>query len=507
MNGAARRPWLPEPLAASLAELRQDRAVWLVGGAVRDAFLERTSVDLDLAVDQGAIALARRVADAWGGDFYALDQERDIGRVLLARPDLPVRTLDFSRLRGDDILSDLRSRDFTINAMAVPLSEPDRLLDPCGGLQDLRQGLLRTCSDGAVADDPLRALRAVRLAAEFSLRIEKETQRQVSQAAAALASISAERVRDELFLIFGQPRPGRAVRVLAHIGLLEAIFPDLRPLRGLQQPPPHTRDAWEHTLSVVDALAELLSVLALEHDEEKSADLTMAQVSLRLGRFRAALHGHLAPPLSAGRSARQLLFLSALYHDAGKVTTASRDADGRIHFYRHELAGATMAEARGRALRLSLAEIERLRQTVAHHMRPLWLVGRTSPRAAHRFFRQAGEAGVDVVLLSLSDLLGVQPLPPPQDRWQARLEVARDLLEAYFERQAEVVHPPALVRGDELAEALAIAPGPEIGRLLREIGEAQADGSVSSRAEAIELARRRHLAPTTADDVDGEPPG
>ncbi len=506
MTRVARRAWLPESLAASLAGLQRGQAVWLVGGAVRDAFLERASVDLDLVVDREAIALARRLADAWDADFYALDAERDIGRVLLSRADLGIRTLDFSGLRQSDIVSDLRARDFTINAMAVPLAAPGQLLDPCGGLQDLRDGRLRACSAGAIAADPVRALRAVRLAAELSLRIEPETHSQVAKAAPALSAVSAERIRDELFLIFGQPRPARALRVLDHTGLLAVIFPDLQPLRGLQQPPPHTRDAWDHTLAVVDALSDVLSVLAPEHDEEKAADLTLGQISVRLGRFRAALNRHLGTPLSAGRSARQLLFLSALYHDAGKPQTVSRNSDGRIHFYRHERAGASMAEARGRALRLSGAEVERLRQTVAQHMRPMWLEGQGSARAAYRFFHQAGEAGVDVVVLSLADLLGVQVPPPAQDRWHARLEVARHLLEAYFERNDQAVNPPPLVRGDELVETLGIAPGPEIGRLLRGIGEAQAAGTLHTRAEALDLARDLHQTPAASAEADDRAP-
>ena len=496
----AGRPWLPEPLAASLAALGRGRLVWLVGGAVRDAFLQRASVDLDLVVDQEAIPLARRLADAWGGDFYPLDTQRDIGRVLLSRPDLDVRTLDFSGLRGEDIVADLRTRDFTINAMGVPLAEPEELLDPCGGLQDLRDGRLRACTAAAIADDPIRALRAVRLAAELNLRIEPETQRQITQAAVQMAEVSAERVRDELFLIFGQTRPGRALRVLDHTGLLGALFADLQPLHGLRQPPPHGRDGWEHTLAVVDGLSNVLGVLGHEHDEEKAADLTLGQVSVQLGRFRQALDAHLKTMLSLGRAARHLLFLSALYHDAGKAETGSRDPEGVIHFYRHESLSASMAERRGRELRLSGVEIERLRQTVAHHMRPMWLEGRVTPRAAHRFFHDAGEAGVDVVLLSLADLLGVQAPPPPQDRWQARLEVARQLLEAYFERRDQVVRPPPLVRGDELAQALGIAPGPEIGRLLRQIGEAQAGGSVHTRHEAIDLARELHRMPAAQDE-------
>lgn len=483
--------WLPRPVAELLDQLRQSTPAWLVGGAVRDAFLDRETLDLDFVVDGDALGLARRVADGLGGSFYPLDPVRGTGRVILIEADGRRRTLDFSRLRGPDINADLMARDFSLNAMAVALDAPDHLVDPAGGLRDLKHRSLRACGPHAVSDDPVRALRAVRLAADMDLRLEPATRRQVVAAAGMLASLSPERVRDELLRLLDLPRPVRPLRALEALGLLDRVFPELAGLKGLEQPPPHALDVWGHTLAVVDRLGDLLTVLGDEHDAEAASDLILGEAVFRLGRFRRGLNARLETSLSQGRRVRQLLFFSALYHDVGKASTVTTEA-GRIRFIGHEAVSASLAVQRATALRLSGDEIECIRRTVLHHLRPALLEEAVpvSPRAVYRFFRDAGDAGVDVVLVSLADFLGTHALPAPQQAWKTRLDVARILLESRFEGPPERLAPIPLVRGGELAESLGIPPGPEIGRLLEQIREAQAAGEVRTSEEAIELARR-----------------
>jgi tRNA nucleotidyltransferase/poly(A) polymerase len=491
----APRPWLPEPLADLLPGLAGETPAWLVGGAVRDALLERPTDDFDFAVEGNALALARRAANSLRADYYTLDPERGIGRVLETMPDGRRRTFDFSRLRTSTIGEDLASRDFTINAMAVALREPGQLIDPTRGLQDLRDKRLRACGPTSIADDPIRALRAVRLSVELGLEIEAETQQQMARAGSQLASISAERIRDELFAVLGQTQPARGLRVIDRLGLLEPVLPELAPLKGLEQPPPHTLDGWEHTLTAVARLADLLHALSPGAPDERAGDLADGLLALRLGRYRSEISAHFKEELALGRSARELALLAALFHDVGKPASRSVDAAGRTRFLGHEGLGGDLAAERGRALRLSTSEIERLRLTIAHHMRPgsLDQAGDVSPRAAYRFFRDTATAGIDVVMLSLADLRAIYAPPIPTGVWEARLEIARKLLEALMEGPPERLNPPPLVRGDRLAEALGIRPGPELGALMERIREAQAAGEVNDAEEALALARRLWL--------------
>jgi tRNA nucleotidyltransferase/poly(A) polymerase len=487
----ASQAWLPEPLLPLITKLAGATPLWLVGGAVRDSLLQRPTSDFDFVVDGNAPGLARLVANALRADYYTLDAERGIGRVIHSTP-AGVQTLDFSRLRAPNINADLVARDFTVNAMAVALADPGSLIDPARGFGDLRDRRLRACGPHAIADDPVRAMRCVRLSIELRLQIEPSTFQQVTEAASTITSVSPERLRDELFELLGQARPAHALRLLDHVGLLEPILPETAALKAMAQPPPHAWDGWAHSLTTVKHLAELLRALRAEGEEEPSLEPALRSARVRIGRFRSQLNQHFQQVLTIGRSVGQLALFAALYHDTGKPGTASTEATGVIRFIGHEAEGARLSQERARALRLSTAEIERLRLIVLHHLRPASLdrAGEVSPRAAYRFFRDAGQAGIDVVVLSLADLLATYEPPIPTLIWESRLEIARQLLEAGLEWPSERLSPPPLLRGDRLAQAIGIMPGPEVGNLLERIREAQAAGEVRTANEALEFARR-----------------
>jgi len=487
------RPALP--LSALLARVRAalpaELPAWLVGGAVRDSLLRRSTRDLDIVVAGDALAGARAVANALGGAYFPLDIERGVGRVVLARPDGRI-TLDISRLRGATLADDLAARDFTLNAMAADLAQPDALIDPLRGEPDLRAKLIRACSPTSIADDPLRAIRAVRLAAELKFRIDPPTLAAVRAQANRLAGVSLERRRDELTRCLSGPNPASAIRVLDRLGLLPALLPELAVLHGVTQSAPHVYDVWEHTLTVFSRLVEVLAVLAPVYDDEAASDLTLGLVALRLGRHRQALGAHLSAALSDERPARLLLLLASLLHDAGKPATRSVDPDGRIRFFNHDQVGAQLALDRLTELRFSTEEAQRVSAIVAHHLRPLLLSAETSlsRRAVYRFCNQAGEAGIDVVLLSLADFLGTYgDGPPPVDEWNRLLDVCSQLLRAYFENPEQAINPPVLLTGHDVMREFGLSPGPALGRLLNELREAQAAGEVADRAVALEWVR------------------
>jgi poly(A) polymerase len=482
---------LPESVSILVPLLAQDVPIWFVGGGVRDHLLGRKTNDLDFAVEGDAIALAKRIADQLGGYYYTLDEERMTGRVVLEDPSGQHRTLDFARLRGHDIAADLRSRDFTINAMAIDMLDPDEWLDPTAGARDLKDKILRVCGPDSISDDPVRALRAVRLAIEFDLTIESGTLNHIRNSQQRLGDTSPERVRDEVFHIFTLQRPGRALRLLNHLRLLFVLLPELSTLEGLAQPPPHAFSTLEHSLTVVDRLGDILAVLEPEHDPEEAADLFLAQVTLRIGRFRDQLYHHLHQSLSYGRQVRQLAFFAALYHDVGKAI-AQGDSRDSPSFEGHEKIGAELVERRARELRLSNKEAVRLGKIVRHQSEPMILEGSTSisPRDIYRYFRRTGEAGVEVIMLSMADFLGTYVPPAPPNAWITRVDVARTLLEAYFEAYDKYVNPSTLLRGDEIITLLDVPEGPAIGLLLEQLQEAQATDEVRTREEAIAFVSR-----------------
>jgi poly(A) polymerase len=473
-------------------EAAANSPVYLVGGAVRDILRNRPVHDLDLVLTERVRPLARRVANRLGGDFYMLDEERDTARVIDHSPEAGTIFLDFCSLRAPDLESDLRDRDFTVNAIAIELRHPDRLIDPTGGAQDLRAGLLRACSPQSLEHDPVRVLRGVRLSLSLNFDIQPETQAWMRQAAPLLTRISAERQRDELFRMLEGGQVTSAIHLLDTLGVLDLLLPELAALKGVTQSPPHTLDVWEHTLALLSALDAIWAALVGELPVESAPAPLVASALSRLGRYHSALADHFSAALNPNRSLRSLLFLAALYHDIAKPLTRSVEPGGRIRFLRHEDLGAATLVERARGLALSQVEIQRLESIVGQHMRIHLLANtgeRPSNRAVYRFFRDAGPAGIDVILLSLADVLATYGDSLPLAVWEAELEIARALCEAWFERPTDSVRPPRLLTGDDLMAALSLPPGPTVGRLLADIQEAQAAGEITTREQAIAFAK------------------
>lgn len=466
--------------------------VYLVGGAVRDALLGRLTHDMDFALQGDALHIARRVADRLGGAYFPLDEERDTARIILTGPQGDRQVLDFAALRGPGLESDLRARDFTMNAMAVDIHQPQELLDPLGGLEDLKSNRLRSCSPGALEDDPLRVLRAIRLAAAYHAHILPETRLQMRAAIPHLNRVSPERLRDELFRILSGRDPATCLRAMEMLGLLPYTFPELAHLKGISQSTPHVADVWNHSLDAVRKLEQILDVLGPVYEPDSASSLMLGVLVLRLGRYRQQINTHLEAQLNPIRPLRALLTLATLYHDAGKPQTREVEQSGKVRFFGHAEAGESLVIERARALRLSNIETERLGIVVRHHLRPVLLSQKGEPptrRAIYRFFRDCGPAGVDICLLSMADVQATYGTTLDIDTWNRLLDVARALLEAWWERPQESVSPITLVNGNDLIEKFDLKPGPQIGHLLEAIREAHAAGQVSTREEALNLAR------------------
>jgi len=488
-------PFSYSPLIDKVRDVLPDQEMYLVGGAVRDILLNRLSRDLDFALPSKGISLARRVANALKADFMVLDDERDTGRVIVTESDGTRTFLDFATYRGNSLEEDLRARDFTINAIAFDL-HAQTLIDPLNGASDLRAKVICACSPTSLSDDPVRILRAVRQAAAFEFKIELETRKAMKQAASLLPRVSPERQRDELFKMLEGPKPDASMRALEMLGIFPYLLPELPALKSIQQSAPHIHDVWEHTLSVLGHLERILAALAPGYNAEDTKDLFTGLLTLRIGRFREQFAEHFAESLNTDRSVRAALFFAALYHDIQKPATKSIDESGRIRFFDHDVKGAEVATNRARAFNLSNDEVERITKIVANHMRFHFFSSRLegdkrgpSRKAIYRFFRDSGKAGVDLILLGLADLRGTQGPTLSQESWTAALDVARILLENYWEKPQETVTPPRLLDGNEVMSELGLEPGRIIGQLLEAIREGQATGKVMNREQALDLAR------------------
>jgi poly(A) polymerase len=442
------------PLAALLAGMS---GVFVVGGAVRDLALGREPLDVDITVTGDPAPAARQLAQKTGGHLVHLGKgEQTVLRVAAGK-----RIYDITAAMGNDILTDLARRDFTVNAMAWDLTR-NRHIDPHGGMADLKGKQIRVVSDTALSADPLRMLRAFRLAAGLGFTIDPETEARIAAGAERIRQTAGERVQAELLKMFAAPRAHPGLVRMHGTGLLTRIFPELSPLIGCTQNRHHHLDVMDHTLA---AFGHLESIL-----------------------------GHPEPALPRHPHAtRGWLKLAALLHDIGKPATRTRDAQGTVHFYGHGRVGAALASGAARRLRCANRLTRYLETVITHHLRPLSLFlahqsGRLTRRGVIRFFRACGDRVPDLLTLATADVRA--KADPGTDRSAAFAAFAGKLLSEDYPRFAsESVRPP-LITGRDLIRELSLTPSPVFRRILSAVAEARLSGTIDSRQEALALARR-----------------
>jgi tRNA nucleotidyltransferase/poly(A) polymerase len=284
----------------------------------------------------------------------------------------------------------------------------------------------------------------VRLAAELDLRVEPRTEELIRRDAGLIAAVSAERVRDELSKILAQPGTANNLRYLDELGLLRVVLPET--------------EGAERCLEIVRALENLYT-----------SNLQSPISNLHSDR----LLSHLSQFTSGDRQRLVLLKLVAFLcgGEGNRRNNAAR------------LVGLAL-----RRLRFSRGEVGLGRAIVAHWGRlgQLRAAEAVTQRDVYRFFRDTGEAGLDLLFLFLADRLAAQGMSPDLDQWEGDLEFAAALLRDYYERHTEVISPPKLISGDDLMEAFGLDEGPRLGELLEAVREAQAAGEIRTRQEALD---------------------
>lgn len=483
------RQWAGLAAAHAFFEAEGAKA-YVAGGCLRDALLGRAAHDIDLSLTADPLDMGRRLADALGGVFVPLNEEFSIARVVL-RDESGSQSIDLLPVRGE-MEDDLAGRDFSINAMAMPLAlfvEGKRkpLIDPWGGRRDMERRLVRALGEDVFRRDPLRLLRAVRLCAELGFSLEPETAALACRDAPLLAQVAPERQRDELLRILDSPRGAAGLRLADELGLLEQLLPELTATRGEKQPPEHYWDVFQHSLETVAALDALLA-------PEQPRDRHWAPLWRHLWAEMKELpevEKHFGEEASPGHGRVGVLKLGGLLHDIAKPETRTIDENGRMRFFGHAREGAAKVGPILRRLRFSGAEIRLVETMVREHLRPLQIAqdGSPSRRALFRYFRDCGDAAIDVLFLSLADHLATVGPRVEWDDWRGHVAVIKHIL---TQRSADeiLVAPPRLLSGRDLMEALGLSPGPLVGQLLAAVEEAQGAGEIRSREEALALARR-----------------
>lgn len=429
---------LPSTIAA-LGELFQEAGheLALVGGPVRDACLRLTTHDLDFTTsarpEETARLLNQWTRTTWdiGKDFGTIGAQRDGVTVEITtyRSDNYDPTSRKPEVNfGDSLEGDLTRRDFTVNAMAVRLPEMT-LVDPCGGLSDLADGILRTPIDPKISfgDDPLRIMRAARFSSQLGFDIDWETMEAMGELAERLQIVSAERIRAELERLIISDHPRRGIEAMEYTGVADYVLPEIAALKSTVDEHGRHKDVYEHSLTVLD------QAIALETDESGPVP---------------------APDF--------VLRFAALMHDVGKPATRQFHPGGKVTFHQHDIVGAKMTRKRMRELRFDKQTIKDVSRLVELHQRfhgygeAAW-----TDSAVRRYVNDAGP------LLERLHRLTRADCTTRNRRKAMRLQAAYDDLEARIaelkeREEMEAVRPD--LDGEQIMQILNIPPGRDVGR-------------------------------------------
>ncbi len=470
-------PTLAEyPFLVSLQKLSRQKNMdlFLVGGFLRDALLGKNGNDFDFAMAKDALSFSRTFAKQIKGAFVVLDKERGCARVVKKQGD-KIETYDFADFRAATLKADISHRDFTINTLAVKLNDliltddfATSITDFLGGTKDLKAKRLKMVSTKTFKEDPLRLMRAYSLRAQLGFNIEPKTLAQIKKDKDLLRKVARERILEELFKVLQSSAAAENLAAMDTMGLLEKVIPQITVMYRVTQGGYHHLDVWPHSLETVK---QLEGVFDQYQDDPDVVE-------------------YLNESLAGGRTRRGILKLAALLHDIGKPQTRKKEKD-RMSFHGHEHVGQDIVHSVAKLLLLSGRERMILENAVLWHLRPGYLANFKNPseRAIFRYFRDTKDEAASIALLSIADQRSTRgPLSTKIDE-KHHEEVCVGLVKKFFALKKEKPFV-CLINGHDVIKKLKIKPGPIFGKILQEVQEAQATGQITSKSEALALARR-----------------
>ncbi len=453
--------------------------VYIVGGSIRDLLCGRTPIDYDLALTDTPEKFARLLAARISGHVVEFGQHgHTIRRVVTGD-----YHFDIMPLNGVSIEDDLRRRDFTINAMALDVSSGN-LLDPTGGRQDLAAKRIRMVNRDVFRNDPVRLVRAYRMAANFDFTIDGDTQAAISQDADLIGKSAGERIKEELFKIFKSAESHAQLERMAHSGLLFSVFPELAQLKNCQPGKESQRDLFEQTLAAYDHLEKLL------YSRDQNLPEPASRHVKNIGTARAIL-------------LKWAVLLQSIGQPSARIK-AEAEADDH-HCDAHAARSATIAGAICRRLRFSRHQSDTVEFLVRRHLEP-FLCFKTRPRkvladrAFIRLFMKCGDRTPDILLHALAGIMGRKAREDPSVKRFSEF-VTRGI-DCYYSTLRPRASTPPPLNGNDLVKYFGLKPSPSFKEILNAIEEEHLASRNLTREQALDLVekllndRRKKVLPT-----------
>ena len=463
----------------SFLEPSRNHQVWLVGGFIRDLLNgKKECFDIDLALGFNPFKAAREYARSTNSGVVILDEERHIIRIVRTLENGKSYTFDLSEFRADDIDEDLKSRDFTFNAISAPLFDDGlkliknnkiKLYDPLAGEKALKDRVLEPCSKNLFIDDPLRIMRAFRFGALYNTSLSDELIKLIAESKNLLKSVSGERIRDELFKIFTIKDSYKWIHLIDELKIFDIILPELSVCHGVSQNEWHHLDVFDHSLLSLEKVETLLNI---------PAPYT----------WWNELSSYLNEIISGSRTYLQILKFGCLLHDVGKVPCKAINPEtGKVIFHRHEVEGARMMKDISERLRLSSKELTFLQNLVKNHMRPgLILQQGISDKRLYRFYNECGRDALSICLVCLADRYSALGAKVTNDYLVSFAAGIYQIMDVFYQQSQKTKIKP-LLNGNEIMNIFNLKPGPIIKKLIDTLEEAQYAEEISTKEEAVKL--------------------
>ena len=455
-----------DKIISKIAETFPNTKIYIVGGTVRDFLMDITSYDRDIIVcDEEAKDVAIELHNVFDSAYVPLDEENKIYRIVLhSKEDENHQSMiDITNPIGNTLEDDLRRRDLTINSIAVEIHTGETI-DLFGGIADIKRKILSYIEETNFVDDPLRLLRGYRFQALLNFSIDTETLQAICKYAKLINKPAKERVAYELMKLFSGKYTHTALLNMNKTWLLEEIFPIVKELKQVPPNTHHHLDLLHHSIETVRQIQNLYD----ESDDRVKAHLDKVD----FGGFSRLAH----------------IKLAGFLHDIGKFSTWTIDeTTGRHRFIKHDEVGSKLVKPILKSLTFSNKQITYISEMIKNHIYPSQLMtsSEVNEKAMTRYIRKLGDNTVDNIILAKADRLSARGEAITKEIIKTNINNLDRLLDFYFDSLETLKPLPKLLDGNEIMQILNISPSPKLGEILSSLHEAQLNGDVTTKDEAI----------------------
>lgn len=436
-----------------------DEDIYLVGGAVRDYLLGKTTCDKDILVNN-AESFAKEFARKNNATFITLDSENKIYRVVLRDK---INYLDITEPIEGSLEKDLRRRDFTINAIAINLKTKE-ITDINNGQEDIKNRVIRSISEDNLVDDPLRILRAFRFSATLGFEIEQGTLEQIKKHKDLILNPAKERVNYEILKLFqGEYTP--QVLLMAS-DIIELLYPVFTDVKKVPKNTHHHLGLYEHSVETVNQIQQIYNTSSDEVKEHMN--------KVDFGGFSRLAH----------------LKFAGFFHDIGKFSTWTIEGD-RHRFIKHDDVGSKMAKEILKQNKFSKKQIEYITSMIKNHIYPSQVVSaeNINDKIYMRYIRKMEDNVIDNIILAQADRLSARGPAITDEIVNDNISRLNKLLEFYLMIKPKLKPIPKLLTGQEIMEIKNIPQSPILGKIISALKEEQSEGNILTKAEAVEFVK------------------